>query len=256
MATAATTLSGQISALATAVGTECKAIRTLIGSLDGLSTSTKTSLVAAVNELKSKADSLSTSLNSLTTRVGTAETNISTNTGDITSAKSAISSLQSSVSSMQSDISNLQTAVALATEIDDAKTGTDTTWSSSKITSSITSAKQEVKDDILGGAGTAYDTLKELADLITTNKSAIEALQSLSAGHVKFDAAQTLTSTQQAQARSNIGAASASDLSSLTSRVSTAEGKISTNTTNISTLTTNVGDTAADFVAVFEAALA
>ena len=64
-----------------------------------------------------------------------------------------------------------------------------------------------MKNDLLGGAGTAYDTLKELADLIDTNKSAIEALQALAAGHVKFDAAQTLTTDQQAQARTNIGAA-------------------------------------------------
>ena len=34
-----------------------------------------------------------------------------------------------------------------------------------------------MKNDLLGGAGEAYDTLKELADALVTNKDAITALQ-------------------------------------------------------------------------------
>ena len=37
-----------------------------------------------------------------------------------------------------------------------------------------------VKNDLLNGAGTAYDTLKELGELIDTNKTAIEALENIS----------------------------------------------------------------------------
>ena len=251
----ATNLSEQIAALATAVGTECKAIRALVGSLSGLSTSTKASLVAAVNELKSGADALSASVNTLTTRVNTAESGISTNTGDIATAKAGISSLQSTVASVQADIAELQAAVAAATEISDAKTATTTTWSSSKISSELTAAKTAVKNELLGGAGTAYDTLKELADLITTNASSIEALEALAAGHVRFNAAQTLTDAQKTQARSNIGAASASDHTALANRVTTAEAGISANAGAISSLSSAVGSTTTDFVAVFEAAL-
>lgn len=39
-----------------------------------------------------------------------------------------------------------------------------------------------VKNDLLNGAGTAYDTLKELGDLIVDNADAIEALETIASG--------------------------------------------------------------------------
>ena len=49
------------------------------------------------------------------------------------------------------------------------------------------SAAAKVKNDLLNGAGTAYDTLKELGDLIDDNADAIEALETIASG--KADAA-------------------------------------------------------------------
>lgn len=247
--------SEQVAALATAVATECKAIRTLIGSLSGLTTSTKASLVAAVNELKGMADALSNSLNALTTRVSTAESGISTNTGEIATAKAGVSSLQSTVSSIQADIAELQSAVAAATEISDSTTASSTTWSSTKINNELVALRQAVKNELLGGAGTAYDTLKELADLITTNASSIEALRALAAGHVKYDAAQSLTDTQKAQARTNIAAASSSEHTALANRVTSAETAITGNSTAITNLELFVEGLDTDFAAIFRAAL-
>ena len=66
-----------------------------------------------------------------------------------------------------------------------------------------------MKNDLLGGAGEAYDTLKELADALVTNKDAITALQQIAKGHVQFDKAQSLNDEQKKQARANIGALSA-----------------------------------------------
>lgn len=43
-------------------------------------------------------------------------------------------------------------------------------------------ATQAVKDDLLNGAGEAYDTLKELGDLIDSNTDAIDALNTVAAG--------------------------------------------------------------------------
>ena len=43
-------------------------------------------------------------------------------------------------------------------------------------------AADAVKNDLLNGAGTAYDTLKELSDLIDDNTDAIEALETVAAG--------------------------------------------------------------------------
>jgi hypothetical protein len=56
------TLQSRLSDLATRVGAECKALRSMINGnaadLTGLTTTNKTSLVAAVNELKTGLDSV------------------------------------------------------------------------------------------------------------------------------------------------------------------------------------------------------
>lgn len=44
-----------------------------------------------------------------------------------------------------------------------------------------TNAANTVKNDLLNGAGDAYDTLKELGDLIDDNQDAIDALQTVAA---------------------------------------------------------------------------
>lgn len=51
------------------------------------------------------------------------------------------------------------------------------------------SVSAQVKNDLLNGAGEAYDTLKELGDLIVDNGDAIEALETVAAG--KADAKHT-----------------------------------------------------------------
>lgn len=99
--------------------------------------------------------------------------------------------------------------------IDDDSTSSSTTWSSSKISTAVSDAITA----LVNGAPETLDTLKELADAIETNGDAISALQTIAAGHVKYDEAQSLTDEQQTQARDNIGAASAADLSTLQTTV-------------------------------------
>ena len=252
---AATTLSGQIAALAQDIGAKCKELQGLTGSLTNLTTSDKTSLVAALNELKSAIGANVSSLNSLSGRMTTVEGSASKNAGDIVTINASIGTINATLLELQGAVEDLEGAVAGATGIDDNTTSTATTWSSSKINSQITSAAQTVKNEILDGAGTAYDTLKELGALIQANASAIEALEALAAGHVQYDKAQTLTDAQKSTARQNIGAASSADLSTLTQRVGTVEGKASANESGLSALSTAVGDTTADFVAIFRAAM-
>nr|DAQ83309.1 MAG TPA: hypothetical protein [Caudoviricetes sp.] len=201
---------------------------------------------------------LNSQVSALATRIGT---ECKTLHGETTKNASAVSALQTKVG-------NLET-ITNKSEIDDTQVATNKTYSSSKISSEITAAKQAVKDDLLNGAGAAYDTLKELGDAIDANKSAIDALKEVAAGHVKYDAAQSLTNEQQKQGRDNIGAASATALTTL-------EGKVTTNTTGVAEAKTaattadgkavkaqgdvdalkkSVGNTSTDFVALFEAAL-
>jgi len=173
------TSSEQISLLAQTIGQDVKQICTNIGDLSTLTTTQKTSLVLALNELKA-------SLNSI-------------------------------------DLTKL---------IDDAKTATNLTWSSTQITKAINDAVTA----LVNGAPEALDTLNELADAITTNKDAISALQSIAAGHVKYDAAQTLTTAQKTQARSNIDAASTTEVATAKSAADTAQSTANTNKTSIGTL--------------------
>jgi hypothetical protein len=129
--------------------------------------------------------------------------------GEIATSNTAAEALTQRVAANEGAITNLQSGVAKKVEIDDAQASATKTYSSQKVDSQITAAKQSVKNDLLGGAGEAYDTLKELADALVTNKDAITALQQIAQGHVQFDKAQSLNDEQKKQARANIGALSA-----------------------------------------------
>lgn len=160
------TLEVRLKDLATRIATECKTLRTLINGNaadnSALVTSTKTSLVAAINEVKQQANSLSAS--------------------------------------------------GGATINDSATASASQTYSINKIKTELASTAAAVKNEILGGAGSAYDTLKELQDLLVGEQSAINDLMTALGNRVRFDAAQTLTSAQQIQARANIGALSTAEI--------------------------------------------
>lgn len=156
------TLETRIVALAQTIGGDIKSLRTSQGTLSALNTTTKTSLVAAINELLAL--------------MGSAGASIDDNAG------------------------NGSTAV---------------TWSADKIFDSIEAAKTALKNELVNGAGAALDTFNEFAAALNNDPSFAATIAVEIANRVRFDAAQTLTSPQQAQARSNIGAASAADVSGL-----------------------------------------
>ena len=157
------TLEARVVALAQAIGTDVKTLTAAQGSLSALNTTTKTSLVAAINELL--------------TLIGSAGVSINDGAGN---------------------------------------GNTGVTWSADKIFDSIEAAKAAIKSEILGGAGTALDTLNELATALGNDPSFATTIAASVANRVRYDAAQTLTPPQQAQARTNIGAAAASDVAALT----------------------------------------
>ena len=45
----------------------------------------------------------------------------------------------------------------------------------------VTNATESLKNELLNGAGAAYDTLKELGDLIDENTDALDALEAVAA---------------------------------------------------------------------------
>lgn len=119
----------------------------------------------------------------------------------------------------------LQAAIGGGTTINDGSTTSGATWSSQKISDELLG----LRDEIMGpDVSAALDTLKEIGELASANEGLIASLTTALANRVRFDAPQSLTAPQQLQARQNIGAQSAEE----------------------------IGDTTANFVTIFETALA
>ena len=118
----------KITAFVSSVGTDIKNLTTKIGNLANLQTTDKSSLVSAINELKS----------------------------------------------------------FQVTNIDDVNASTTTTFSGIAIQQKISAAKTEVKNEILGGASTAYDTLQEIQGFIENDSSATASLVTAVADRVKY----------------------------------------------------------------------
>lgn len=177
-----------------------------------------------------------------------------------------IAAVATDVDELSRDLANLEAA---SIRINDGSISQESTYSSSKIDSEIIAASQAVKDDLLGGAGEAYDTLLELAELIQENQASIDTLKALAAGHVKYDDTQNMTDAQKAQARANIGAASSADSTALAGRVTAVEaesaqqgisvtevsGRVGACETGIAEVNASIGDVNTDFVSAFEASL-
>jgi hypothetical protein len=101
------------------------------------------------------------------------------------------------------------------------------TWSLDTGTYATTTDVSTAISNLVASAPSTLDTLNELAAALGNDASYSTTISTALGNRVRFDASQTLTTGQKAQAISNIGAISASD----------------------------VGDVTTNFVTVFEAAL-
>lgn len=127
--------------------------------------------------------------------------NAADNTALITTAKN---NLVAAINEVKTQVNALGSGVTIN---DSATSSSTATYSIDKIKSSIADTAAAVKTEILGGAGAAYDTLKELQDLLTGEQTAIDAINTALGNRVRTDtAAQGLTSVQKQNARTNIDA--------------------------------------------------
>lgn len=132
------------------------------------------------------------------------KSDISHNHNDVYYTESEIDNKISAVNTSITNITNGTTKVGKATSADNATSATSATKAtqdgngnvitstyetktdaSAKLTEAKTyadSAANKVKNDLLNGAGAAYDTLKELGELIDDNKDAIDALEDIASG--------------------------------------------------------------------------
>jgi len=141
--------------------------------------------------------SLSARIESLVIRLAQEFNDVRQTTGDLAQLNtSAKASLVEAINELQAGLS--------WSPINDLQVANDTTYSSSKIVELL----NVLKNEILGGAGAAFDTLLEIQQALQSGTSGMDALLAAVNSRVRFDGAQTLTEPQRAQARDNIGAAS------------------------------------------------
>ena len=98
-------------------------------------------------------------------------------------------------------LNEINQKVASASGINDGSTSTATTWSSNQIQSAINTTVS----NLVNGAGTTLDTLKELADALGNDPSFATTIATALGKRVRVDAAQTFTVDEQKQACANIG---------------------------------------------------
>lgn len=185
------TLVTQVSDLATRTGTEIKTVRAEVaattGSLASLSTTDKSNLVAAINEVAASSGS-----------------------GPITAADITDSTATGRALLTAAAASNARTTLAV--------------YSSAETDTAIAAQVAALVDSAPG----TLDTLNELAAALGDDPAFATTVNTALGNRVRVDtAAQGLTTTQQGNARTNIGAQAAAE----------------------------IGDTSTDFVAIFEAAL-
>ena len=112
---------------------------------------------------------------SLVTRITALINSIATDIKDVYAKIGNLSSLQTTTkSSLVGAINELKSSGGL--QINDTTPSTSTTFSGTAINSKIATAKTEVKNEILGGASAAYDTLKEIQAQMEADDTAAATL--------------------------------------------------------------------------------
>lgn len=128
---------------------------------------------------------------------------INNNAADLSAlTTTAKGNLVAALNELRTLVLSVQTTANNAAVINDAGTGATTAWSAQKIALEI----QAAKDALVNGAGTALDTLAELAAAIGNDANFAATVTTSLGNRVRYDAAQTLTAPQKAQAKSNIDA--------------------------------------------------
>ena len=106
-----------------------------------------------------------------------------------------------SKASLVDAINELYLSISSASGIDDNTENAITTWSSTKIKESITTAISE----LVNGSGSALDTLKELADALGNDADFAVTLAEQMGKRVRVDESQMFTTAEQLMACTNIG---------------------------------------------------
>lgn len=183
----------QFNNFVTRAATEFKSVRSVLGNLANLTTTAKGDIVSAINEVKAG--------------IGGAGANIN----DVTPSTVAVYS-SSKTEAVAAAAAASAASTAAAGIVKDTAPDTAHAYSSDKVVALLAAQRAE----ITGTAGAALDTFGELAAQMVADEGAAASLAIAVGNRVRFDAAQTLTAPQKAQAIANIGAISAADIGDVT----------------------------------------
>lgn len=229
----------QVSDLATATGTAIKVERAKIGTLASLTTTEKSNLVGAINEVMAAvgsggaidADSITDA-----TTVGKAVIRAADAAAARTAIGAGTSSLALGTSSSTAKAGDYQPAASNISDstsagralLTAANVAAQRTALSVYSTSEADSAISDAVDALVGGAPGALDTLNELAAALGDDENFSTTISTALGNRLRVDATQSLSGPQQAQGQANLSVYSRAEL----------------------------GDPTTDFVAVLTAALA
>lgn len=256
-------LAANISSLATRIGTEFKSVYAKIGTLSSLTTTNKTDLVSAINEVKASTGSSGAAINDTTpsgtttyssNKINSLDSATLTSANSYADGKAAIAgdlggtaaspqvtggTHHTHTASQVSDSTTVGRSVLTAVDaptaraaigagtsslaINDTTASTSTVYSATKTDGQISAAVS----NLVASAPATLDTLNELATALGNDANFATTTSTALGNRLRFDAAQTLTAGQQTQGQANLAVPS----------------------------TTQVGDTTTDFVATFNAAL-
>lgn len=251
-------LVSQVSTLTTRIGTEFKAIRTLIGgtgtsNISALTTTDKTSLVAAINEVKAGSSGAppdaSVTVKGLVELATDAETTTGTDTVRATTPSNVKAAIDARTAS-----ESAPGIVELAT-VGEATTGTDTARA---VTPAGVAAAVNA---LIAGAPGALNTLDELAAALGDDANFAATITTSLAGKQPIDAdltaiAALVSAANKVPYSTGAGAWALADFTAAGRTLVGAADAAAQRTALSVYSTTEIGDPATNFVTVFEAAIA
>ena len=122
--------------------------------------------------------------------------NIKTNIGATSQLKTDNkSSVVNAVNELHDNVETVKRSVASSSSISDTSASTTSTYSSQKINDLIAATKSEILG--VGNIAQEFDTIKELADYVSQDKSGATAMAEAITKRLKIDETMTLTSEQK-----------------------------------------------------------
>jgi hypothetical protein len=233
------TLASQLTTAFTRVGTEFKTAYGKIGDLTTLTTTAKSSAVAAINELEASISGAGATIND--SAASTSSVYSSSKTQSVANA-AALAIINDSAAASSTTYSSTKVAALVAGLIADGSVTSSTTYSSTKIASSILALINDAAADtthvysssktnaaisaainaLINSAPGTLDTLGEIAAQMASDESGAAAMTTAINNRVRYDASQSLTSPQMIQATTNIGAATVATVGDTTTDFATA----------------------------------